>query len=98
MIIHADKPCDDTRSKVIPSQRPHPQSEGGVATSEVVKSTSGGNIGSLSENHIDSIMIRLKGGQHTFKCPICMRQLHSHETEFSARLHIEQCLLSQEKQ
>lgn len=55
------------------------------------------NETSLSEKHIESIMVRLKGGHSTYECPICLRQLHSHETEFSARLHIEQCLLTQER-
>ena len=55
------------------------------------------NDTSLSEKHIESIMVRLKGGHSTFECPVCFKQLHSHETEFSARLHIEQCLLAQER-
>jgi hypothetical protein len=49
---------------------------------------------SLSEQHIQSIMEQLKGGAHSFQCPVCMKVLHSHETEFSAQLHVEHCLLN----
>ena len=53
----------------------------------------GGGAGSLSEQHIQSIVEQLKGGQQSFQCPVCMKVLHSHETEFSAQLHVEHCLL-----
>ena len=64
----------------------------GVMAGKVESSVTGG-ADSLSEQHIQSIMEQLKGGQKTFVCPVCMRALHSHETEYSAQLHIEQCLL-----
>lgn len=51
-----------------------------------------GDIGSLSEQHIQSIMTQLKGGQQSFECPVCMKILHSHETQYSVQLHVEQCL------
>ena len=47
---------------------------------------------SLSEDHIMSLMDRLKGGAPSFQCPVCMKVLHSHETEFAAQLHVEHCL------
>ena len=65
---------------------PHPQGDG---PGNVV---SGEGL-SLSEDHIQSLIVRLKGGQQSFQCPVCMRVLHSHETEYSAQLHVEQCLL-----
>lgn len=76
----------DTKTTL--SQRPHPPPPEEISSE---------NIESLSEQHIDSIIVRLKGGQHSFECPVCLRQLHSHETEYSAQLHVEQCLLDNEK-
>jgi hypothetical protein len=90
---HSDKETGTSQATVTISQRPLPPGILG----KVVPSVRGGNIGSLSEEHIDSIMVRLKGGQQSFECPVCMRVLHSHETEFSAQLHVEQCLLDKER-
>ena len=66
----------------------------GEVRAPLVKSTSVSGGKELSEEHIKSIMEQLKGGRKSFKCPVCEKVLHSHETEFSVQLHVEHCLRS----
>ena len=50
----------------------------------------------LSEERICEITAKLKGSLPSYTCPICGQHLPSHESEYSARLHVERCLASQE--
>ena len=77
----------------VPEPHPHPQGKAGGGGSKAELDLREGCVVSLSEDHIQSIMAQLKGGQKSFECPVCLKTLHSHETQFSAQLHVEQCLL-----
>lgn len=83
----------DTNVSTPPAARPGVGASASVVVGKVEPSVKGDAVDSLSEQHIRSLMEQLKGGQQSFVCPVCMRTLHSHETEYSAQLHIEQCLI-----
>ena len=50
----------------------------------------------LSEERISEITAKLKGSLPSYTCPICGQQLPSHESEYSAQLHVERCLANQD--
>ena len=50
----------------------------------------------LSEGRVEEIASCLKGRHVTnYQCPVCQKQLHARENEYSVLLHIEQCLTRQ---
>ena len=52
--------------------------------------------GALSEGRVQEIASRLKGSSaKTYECPVCQKQLHAHENEYSVLIHIEHCLTQQ---
>lgn len=85
ILPHNDIICYTGTVSVTSSCKPHKE---GIKGGQGVQR---GGV-SLSEDHIMSIMDQLRGGRPSFQCPICMKVLHSHETEFSAQLHVEHCL------
>ena len=50
----------------------------------------------LSEGRVEEIASCLKGRHVTsYQCPVCQKQLHARENEYSVLLHIEHCLTRQ---
>lgn len=66
--------------------------EGGVERTSV----EGKKERQLSEGRVEEIASCLKGRRvMSYQCPVCQKQLHARENEYSVLLHIEQCLTRQ---